>query len=184
MRRLSVTPGFVASACLLAWYQWEICLWFLLALAIHEAGHLLALALARVGVRRITLAAGGAKIQTAAMTYRQEWICAAAGPAASILFAGLLLRLCPTFSLISLGLAAINLLPLYPMDGGRALRAILLRRLPPEQVNAILRLCVWVTCSALMLGACWLTGQYQAGLWPIFLALVLLCRAGEAAEVL
>lgn len=184
MRRVSVTAGFLAVVFVLAWYRWKLCLLFLLALALHECGHLLALHLNRIPVQRITLASGGAKIETGAMTYRQEWICAAAGPAASILFAGILLRLCPTFSLISLGLAAINLLPLYPLDGGRALRALLLCRLPPERANAIIRMCVWVTCSTLMIGACWLTAQYQAGLWPIFLALVLLCRAGEAAEVL
>ena len=92
------------------------------------------------------------------------------------------LRILPVFALVSLALAAVNLLPLYPMDGGRILRASLLSRLPPERAGRFLRLCVYLTCTTLMVGACWLTAARQAGLWPIFAALVLLCRAGNAAS--
>ena len=51
-----------------------------------------------------------------------------------------------------------------------------------ERAARLLRLAVSLTCSMLMVGACWLTVWRQAGLWPIFAALVLLCRAGNAAS--
>lgn len=182
MRGIRVTPGFVAALCLLGWCDLRLCGLFLLALALHEAAHLTALALFRRPVLGLTLSAGGAKIETEALTLRQEALSAAAGPLVNLLSGALTLRCVPAFSAVSLGLAAVNLLPLYPLDGGRILRAALLSRLPPERTERILRLAVWLTCSTLMVGACWLTVWRQAGLWPIFAALVLLCRAGNAAS--
>lgn len=182
MRGIRVTPGFVAALCLLGWCDLRLCGLFLLALALHEAAHLTALALFRRPVLGLTLGAGGAKIETEALTLRQEALSAAAGPLVNLLSGALTLRCVPAFSAVSLGLAAVNLLPLYPLDGGRILRAALLSRLPPERTERILRLAVWLTCSTLMVGACWLTVWRQAGLWPIFAALVLLCRAGNAAS--
>lgn len=182
MRGIRVTPGFAAALCLLGWCDLRLCGLFLLALALHEAAHLTALALFRRPVLGLTLSAGGAKIETEALTLRQEALSAAAGPLVNLLSGALTLRCVPAFSAVSLGLAAVNLLPLYPLDGGRILRAALLSRLPPERTERILRLAVWLTCSTLMVGACWLTVWRQAGLWPIFAALVLLCRAGNAAS--
>ena len=182
MRGIRVTPGFVAALCLLGWCDLRLCGLFLLALALHEAAHLTALALFRRPVLGLTLSAGGAKIETEALTLRQEALSAAAGPLVNLLSGALTLRCVPAFSAVSLGLAAVNLLPLYPLDGGRILRAALLSRLPPERTERILRLAVWLTCSTLMVGACWLTVWRQAGLWPIFAALVLLCRAVNAAS--
>lgn len=184
MRGIRVTPGFAAALCLLGWCDLRLCGLFLLALALHEAAHLTALALFRRPVLGLTLSAGGAKIVTEALTLRQEALSAAAGPLVNLLSGALTLRCVPAFSAVSLGLAAVNLLPLYPLDGGRILRAALLSRLPPERTERILRLAVWLTCSTLMVGACWLTVWRQAGLWPIFAALVLLCRAGNAASEL
>lgn len=182
MRGIRVTPGFAAVLCLLGWCDLRLCGFFLLALTLHELGHLAVLGLFRRPVRGLTLGAGGARIETGDLTRRQEALSAAAGPAVNLLTAALTLRLWPVFSLVSLGLAAVNLLPLYPLDGGRILRAALLSRVPPDRAGRILRLCVWITCSALMVGACWLTARRQAGIWPIFAALVLLCRAGSAAS--
>ena len=94
----------------------------------------------------------------------------------------MLLRPWPLFALVSFGLAAVNLLPVYPLDGGRALRAVLYSHLDETKARKILRGALWVTLTTLMLLACWLTVSCQAGLWPIFVALVLLCRAGNAAD--
>ena len=181
MKNIRVTLGFAAVVCLLGWCDLRLCGWFLLALLLHELGHLAVLAFFHRPIRGITLGAGGAKIETEGLSYRQEALSAAAGPAVNLLSAGLTLRTFPVFALVSLALAAVNLLPLYPMDGGRILRASLLSRLPPERAGRILRLCVYLTCTTLMVGACWLTAARQAGLWPIFAALVLLCRAGNSA---
>ena len=174
--------GFVAEVCFLAWYSWQLCVCFLLAVALHEAAHLIVLRFNHIPMYRLRLGMAGAQIETGPMSLRQELWCALAGPTVSILSGAVLLRPWPLFALVSFGLAAVNLLPVYPLDGGRALRAVLYSHLDETKARKILRGALWVTLTTLMLLACWLTVSCQAGLWPIFVALVLLCRAGNAAD--
>ena len=177
--RIRVSPGFCAMVCLLAWMNLRLCGWFLASVIVHELGHLLALRMCRASVERISLEISGANIQTCLTGYRQEIFCAAAGPAANCLLGAAVLRLLPQLAVVSLLLAAVNLLPLYPLDGGRILRAALLLHCSQEKAERILHVVTAGVCCTLMVLACWITVELQAGLWPIFAALVLLWRAGE-----
>lgn len=165
--------------CVLAWVNWKICVWFLCGVLVHELGHLAALRSMRVTVREIRLRLSGAMIGTERMNYRTEQICAAAGPGASILLGVTALRIAPHLAIVSLLLGVINLLPMYPLDGGRILRAALLIHVNPEQAERIGRVTAFVVAAGLMLLACWWTVYLQAGIWPIFAALILLWRSGE-----
>lgn len=92
------------------------------AAVIHEAGHLIALWACGVRVSRITVGPSGAKIETGPMEPGQELFCALAGPAAGLMVC-LFWRFAPRLALCALVQSAFNLLPIYPVDGGRALRA-------------------------------------------------------------
>lgn len=177
--RIRISAGFCGLVCVLGWYDLRLCLWFLAALLCHEAGHGAALALCRVPVEEISLRLSGAVIRSGLCSYRQELLCAAAGPAAGIVLASLTARLVPELAVISLLLSTVNLLPLYPLDGGRMLRAFLLPHWEPERAARLLAWLRFVLSGLLMLAACWVTAAAQAGIWPIFLVLVLLCRSGE-----
>lgn len=180
MKRIDISLGFGSLVCLLAWIDPCFCLWFVLGVLCHEAGHLLALWLCRVPVTGFSLRLTGAVIGTGWVGYRQELLCALAGPAASLLTAFLCCRKLPVFAILSGCFALVNLLPLYPLDGGRVLRAAMALLGREGQKDGVIRIVTYGTCGLLMLLACWFTAAKQAGIWPIFAALVILCRVGEA----
>lgn len=131
MKRLEIRPGFVAFLCLLFYISPGAIFWpFLILSALHELGHLAVLTMFGVKVRHIRFGVLGIVMETAPMPQMQEAICALAGPVVN-LFCFWALRPClPGAALISLLLGCYNLLPVYPLDGGRALRAVLCLCLP------------------------------------------------------
>ena len=95
---------------------------WLLAVSVHECGHYLALKCCRVPVSEIRIGLLGANMFTAPLSPTQELICAAAGPIGSFLLLILADRL-PIAAMIGLVQGVFNLLPFYPLDGGRMVRA-------------------------------------------------------------
>lgn len=184
VKNIKISFGFCALLCGLFWLHGILTLWLLLGSLLHELGHLICLRLWHVPIVGLNLRLGGAVIQTGWMDYRTEFWCALAGPLTSILAAIALVRCFPQAALVSLALGLANLLPFYPMDGGRMLAALLLQRMALERAGTILCRISLVTCCVLMLLACWATVEAQIGLWPVFVALFLLCRIGREEKQL
>lgn len=98
------------------------------AVALHEAGHLVALRLLGRHVRALALELTGLRIDYVGLPEtRGEILAAAAGPAAGFLWAGAAFRLGAVLESailelsgwLSLLLSLFNLLPAPPLDGGR-----------------------------------------------------------------
>jgi Zn-dependent protease len=141
---------FVLVAGLLGWGAWMAGLTgaFVVGVAsvglfgsviLHELGHALAARQYGIGTEHITLYpfGGVAAIQRMPEEPDQEIVIALAGPAVNVVLAALggwlwLMtdhQLVLGFVMTNLGMAAFNLIPAFPMDGGRVLRALLARRM-------------------------------------------------------
>lgn len=106
-----------------------------LAAAVHESGHLLALLAFGSRARELRFRLSGMEIRYSQdrLTYGKEAAVALAGPGINLLFAAALaplaLRAGSTLLFLWIGchaaLAAFNLIPALPLDGGRALNSFL-----------------------------------------------------------
>lgn len=135
----------------------------------HEAGHLLALALAGAGVERVRLTAFGAEIQadTRYLPYPREILCTLAGPAVNLVLAVFLARVAGNYLAagVNLVLGAFNLLPVPALDGGRVLHLLVSWCWDPITAD---RVCRWVglSCALLLTAAALVvTLRYHAGLF-------------------
>ena len=174
---IEISPACVAI--LFAYYYFDpaCTFWpFVSALLFHEAGHLLLLWLLGARVHKLRLTVSGAVIVTEPLSYGQEIAVAAAGPACNLLLFLLNAKTHPVAAFVNLCLLSYNLLPSYPMDGGRILQA-LLRLLLPERAALWTERGIGIGCGVLLLaGACYLTCVWRAGLWPVLIFALLMVR--------
>ena len=158
---------------------WRPALLVLGAAVLHELGHILALRYFRVNIRRIRIRAAGVVLETeGAMGYGQELASALAGPLANLLAAAVLGRMgCTTAAGANGVLCAFNLLPVRPLDGGRALYLLLAWLAGPGTAEWG---CRWVgisTALAAASGTAWLVWRTGGSLW-LLPAIVGLLMAG------
>ncbi len=148
-----------------------------LAALIHELGHLAAAVACGVRITGMRLDLFGARLELPGLlSYRQELFVALGGPAANLLTAAVLFRAwtacgCPVcgaspslsgWALVlgvllpaSLGLCAVNLLPVASLDGGRILSCLLSLTLGADVARRVLRL-----LSLFLLTLLWLLSVY------------------------
>jgi Zn-dependent protease/CBS domain-containing protein len=173
---------------------------------LHELGHSFAALYFGVPVKQIVLSPIGGLAQLERMPEKpvQEFVISLAGPAVNVAVA---LLLTPVIPLLGLGLtefaaalslnagltatavfiyvffynivlALFNLLPAFPLDGGRIFRSLLAMRLNYVQATNIASLVG--RGFALLLG---LYGLYNGGIFMIFIAIFIYLAAGQEAAV-
>ena len=142
----------------------------------HELCHLGALRLLGIRVRRLELGAGGASMETEPMERCQELLAAAAGPLGSLALLGCLHRF-PRLALCGGIQGIFNLLPVWPLDGGRILHCLFTLRYSEEKSRFLLGILEDLTLWALFLGAVTLSFVYFRGIAPVSLALAMVMKA-------
>ena len=130
---------------------------------LHEGGHILAIYLLG-GRSSVPNGKGqGFSIDFSGLTYKKEFLAAFAGPFINLFLAGFFLIFAADKSKIMLHycayanfmLAGINLLPIFPMDGGRMLSCALAYRIEPHKRASLLRLIGIISLIILLILALW-----------------------------
>ena len=107
-----------------------------LSVAVHELCHLAALCCFGKPPQRLRVGITGCTLDVPDLRKREDLICALAGPVGSFVLL-LLARDHPRIALCALFHGAFNLLPLYPLDGGRVLQAAASMALPPRAAQGV-----------------------------------------------
>ena len=152
--RVAVSPDFcfvlavgilvLPFPCVLGWF---------LAATFHEICHLLALKVLGVQVYGVVITSSGAQMDTEPMTPIREAICAAAGPLGALMLI-MSAKWFPELSVCCFIQSVYNLLPIYPLDGGRVLRGILTPFISAQACEQVLKTMRILTlcCFAIALG--------------------------------
>lgn len=167
--RVHISLSLLLLVLLFLWIDSSVyALLVLLAAALHEGGHLRAMRLCGVAVEQVNLRAFGIEIVADGLrhlSYRDEAAVAFSGPLANLLAAlltaGIVLMTGPFegalfFLVANLALAALNLMPVPGLDGGRMLSALLLQRLELAAGERICRAVGAVASVLVLCGGVWL----------------------------
>lgn len=145
------------------------------AAILHELFHILALKLCGFQILSVSLGTMGAKIDTDAETGVKSILCALAGPMAGFLLL-LFARRIPMIALCGLFQSAANLLPIYPLDGGRALHNLIFLFFQKQRANKIVFLIERIAWIMLFAISVFGVLRLHLGLLPVFAVLMLFLR--------
>lgn len=141
----------------------------------HECCHYIAVKLCGGVIRCVRIGAGEAVMECKPMRPGRELLCSLAGPMGSLLLVPFV-HWIPGIAVCGCFHALYNLLPVYPLDGGRALYTAVFSLLPGDRAE---RLCSGIEGAAVILvitASVVSAFVLKLGIFPMLLTAILLFR--------
>lgn len=143
-----------------------------IAVFLHELSHYIALRLLRIEIYRIEFNLSGAKMETEALGKRQELVAALAGPLGALCVVPFI-RWFPRVGICAIIQSGYNLLPVMPLDGGRAVKCVCEKVFPRPYAQSFSRLVGNITILALLSGGLYVGVNLRMGCLPLFIVFIL-----------
>lgn len=179
---LSPLTLLLAAFSLLLWHDLSL-LALLTAILIHELTHTTVLWICGGSVTSLAITPLGITIERVGLlSHRGEILLSLSAPLMNLLLAGVycLLGLPPFAVSANLALGLLNLLPIYPLDGGKALSAVLFHFLTPDTAQRISRAVSMISLTVFWLisvAIAILTGE---NLSPLFFSVALFAASVDS----
>ena len=145
------------------------------AVMIHEAFHCIALFLCGKTIYQIRVEIDGARIVAEDLNCGQTVLCALAGPAGGLMLISVV-EVFPRLAVCGFLQSAYNLLPVFPLDGGRAFHAVMHLLFRGEIAEKLCSGAAILTCMCVLavgISCAWI---WHLGLFPLVLAIVFVLR--------
>lgn len=173
---ISITPEFcivLALSLLVLPIRWILA--WLCASAFHELCHYGAIKLSGCKVFRVKVDLNGAVMDTDLLRWSQELLCALAGPLGGLSLL-LIARWFPRIAICGCFQSFYNLIPIFPLDGGRAVICLLQRYCTDQVAHKVIK--IIENCILLLF---LVLGSYAAfylklGILPLIFAAILVIR--------
>ena len=147
----------------------------ILAAIVHEICHYLAATVFRVRIRGMRIGIGGMLMHMEPMPAGKEFAIAMAGPAGSLLLT-LFLRRWPELAVYGMIQGLYNLIPVYPLDGGRALEGVMRMLLPERWIRPAADLIEGILLAALVTVGFLSVFVWKLGIIPLLVAVLLVIQ--------
>lgn len=146
-----------------------------IAAAIHELCHIGAVWLCGGWVNGFRMGMVGAVLDAYGLSRKQMLLCSLAGPLGPLLLLPLA-RWIPCIAVCAVVQSIYNLLPVYPLDGGRALRIFIAMICPAVVGGKIVRCVEWICLGGIVcLGIC-ASCCIHLGILPLLAAIMLVAK--------
>lgn len=176
--RINISPAFVLIWTAVYFFdQRGMFLPIIISMVVHELCHLLALNLVKCKVDAMNFRVFGLEIvcNDSVMSYPEEFICAAAGPAGSLALAVFAARFGDyVLAGINISLFLFNILPVKPLDGGKMLYAITAWITDNEKAERL----VFITTLGVIIALCIAAVRFRQWIF-VYFALVA-CKIGKS----
>lgn len=174
LRKISVDSTFcimAAAAILLLPLKWLFAAFC--AAMVHELSHYLALRLCGAQVESVRIGGRGAAIMTESLSAGKEALCAVAGPLGGFLLV-FLAPVFPEMAVCALAQSAFNLLPIYPLDGGRIRNTLASLLLAPQMARKFCSI-IQISAKLMVIFMCvYLSLKLHFGVVPVMALLLFL----------